>query len=312
MGVGLSVGLCVLVSSVYALPFDLDRRVTVQPIQVRTDEGAGGATVGFFEPETDQIWRQAGLDIDFLGVTTFDETDFLILDDTTEVINLFTEHAQSLDPFILNMWFVDIIFPLTTTFGIAFVGGNGIAIAAAVFAFNGGIGRLDTVAHEIGHNLGLPHPWDAPPLNLMTTGARRTIPSSSDDMFPNGAQTDQLTDAQIRNARGSPFAERIAATPIAEPATLELLVVGLGFVLWLPGYTALGGASILRMPRSLSGRFGSKARLSGAVSSPTSAHRARVDRPAGARGRGPQASRPDMVSENERWAARACPGTDTA
>jgi Zn-dependent oligopeptidase len=51
------------------------------------------------------------------------------------------------------MWFVDVLYPTgsSTTFGISLMPGNAIAIANAVFASN----RIDTLAHEIGHSLGL-------------------------------------------------------------------------------------------------------------------------------------------------------------
>src|SRR5262249_37896021 len=114
------------VSTAQALP--VDTFVTVQPIQVRADDGAADFTVGLFEAETDKIWRQAGIDIEFLPFVTLDESDFLVLEDTSEIVGLFigAGHGQHPDPLVLNMWFVNEILPPARTFGIAFVGGNGI------------------------------------------------------------------------------------------------------------------------------------------------------------------------------------------
>ena len=214
-----------LAAPVHAIP--VDRLVTVQPIRVVSDDAATGAQVGFFERETDKIWSQAGIDIDFLDVVSLAASRFLLLDEVSEILELFNKpgHGQHADARVVNLWFVDTIIT-DRTFGIALVGGNGIAIGAAAFPDDDGAGRLDTIAHELGHNLGLPHPPEADPVNLMTEGGPRVVPGSIDDIAPDGAALDRLTAAQIAAARDSPFALP-SVTAVSEPAAWTELLLAL-------------------------------------------------------------------------------------
>jgi hypothetical protein len=129
---------------------------------------------------------------------------------------------------IIRLLFVNSITdcggPGAGIFGCGYVDANGLAVADNVFSFNGGIGRLDTIAHELGHNLGLGHTdfGAGGALNLMTSGGTRTIPSSINDVFPDGADTDQLTAAQITEALNSNF-----LVSVPEPGSLYLLSLGL-------------------------------------------------------------------------------------
>ncbi|MFB2893354.1 hypothetical protein ACE1CI_10615 [Aerosakkonemataceae cyanobacterium BLCC-F50] len=193
----------------------LNRRVTIQPIQVCNNFGLACATMKFFEPETDKIWAQAGIDIRFLPSVKLNKTSFLTIDNSTELTSLFggTGNKQHPDSNVINMWFLDkLILGGGTTFGVTqSLGARNIAIAKDTFTFNRGIGRRDTIAHEIGHSLGLGHNTFGAGgrLNLMTDGSSRAIPSSVNDIFPSGAKTDQLTSGQINKAKSSKYARCI-------------------------------------------------------------------------------------------------------
>ena len=55
----------------------------------------------------------------------------------------------------------------------------------------------------------------------MTTGTVRNIPSSIDDITPDGADLDQLTQSQIDVARTSGFLEDTPGAPIENPGLIE-------------------------------------------------------------------------------------------
>jgi hypothetical protein len=211
----------VSVDNAQAIPVDLT--VTIQPIQICNNAGVSCAnpTRRLFEAAGDKIWAQAGIDLAFLPWVQFNNAAF-VNPNGGQLRTLFTgsgvgEHSN---PSVISMWFVH-AHPGAAYGEVNTIGGNRTVISDAVFAFNMGIGRLDTISHEIGHNLGLSHPPGDPPQHLMTDGAFRAIPSSLADIFPDGAQLDQLTIAEIGTARSSNLA-------IPEPGTLYLVSTGLG------------------------------------------------------------------------------------
>lgn len=142
--------------------------------------------------KTQEIYEQAGVASIFLPTQSINDSSLLTVNGITDV-NLLG-NGQSSNANTLNVWFVDSLnsAPNTTLFGQAYINGNGAVINSdAVTA----TGRSDTVAHEIGHNLGLGHSnfgaGDAD--NVLTTGSNRDAPA------------DQLTQAQIDQIRASRF-----------------------------------------------------------------------------------------------------------
>ena len=215
-------------------------QIMINPIQVCQDDGTGCAQVGFFEAETDKIWAQAGIDIMFMATTQLNETDFLAVNfqsGVDEHVDLYLAgNALVGDPndtMIINMYFVDDLFDDGgNIFGLgcgapifaAFCGGGsdgevGVIIADEVFAFNSGAGRLDTIAHEIGHVVGLTHSGFGADMddNFMRSGATRLVPTTIDDIAPDGLDYDQLSQAQIDEVFSDPNDRFVKVIPEPGP-----------------------------------------------------------------------------------------------
>lgn len=233
-----------------SLPASAGLVLSVKPIQICDDAGANCANSAkqLFEAAGDKIWAQAGIDLNFLSWGQINNTAYLDISvGNNAVINqesrdVMTAAAGINNTAVTNV--INVIFTGALDSDGGFYGNgcggsifsaycnnqSGVFIADNVFSFNGGIGRLDTIAHELGHVLNLQHRDVAD--ELMARGAVRAIPSSLADITPDGLALDVLTASDVSTAQRSPY-----LTQVPEPGSVAL--VGLALV-------GLAGASTRR------------------------------------------------------------------
>jgi hypothetical protein len=211
--------------------------VYVQPIQICDNFGANCANSNrqLFVDETNKIYAQASVSVVFLSWNVFNAETYLDISSNLDYIEFdqlvaAPGNGANANPLTLNMWFVNSV---AGAYGIAYFDANGILIANNVFSFNNGNGRLDTIAHEIGHNLGLDH-YEvlnggcnaSTERHLMTTGGCRVVPTSILDIAPDGAQLDLLAASEISIIQASDFV-------VPEPVSMTITASGLLALLWV-------------------------------------------------------------------------------
>ena len=231
-------GLAVALVAGTASAMPIDKTLTVQVYQVCDNGGANCASLGpvgdqFFATETNLIWAQAGISVSFNLVGQIDSTAMSFLNEASGSGDGLADYvgasASTVNLFLLH----SITNP--NSFGEGYIGYGGIAIAMdAVMAFNSGAGRLDTIAHELGHNLGLcpsalascnPSGFHAnSPFDLMNDGGTRLSPTNIGDIAPGGLGYDLLPADEIALARQSALLHDVDAP---EPSSIALTAVAL-------------------------------------------------------------------------------------
>jgi hypothetical protein len=218
----------------------IDKTLTIQVFDVCNDAGANCASLGpsgnaYFAAEANKIWSQAGISVGFNLAGQIYSTHFSNINDSVSgygLLDLITASGHGDSGTIVDMFLVHTI---AGAYGEGWFAWGGIGIAMdTVMAYNGGLGRIDTIAHELGHNLGLvptslggDQGGHSPSPNyLMASGAWRNVPTTLANIAPDGLGLDLLPADQIILARQSPLLRDVTTVP--EPGSMVLVVISFG------------------------------------------------------------------------------------
>lgn len=222
--------------------------LTLNVYQVCDNGGANCASLGpagdnFYARETNKIWAQAGISVLYNFAGQIDKTAWLNIDDsvTGRKFDDIAHYSNYRSSTVVTMYLVDTV---AGAYGEGWLGLGGLVMGMNSILGYGGtsypLGRIDTMAHELGHNLGLVNPSDpefnvADPYHsvnaneLMAGGGYRHVPSSVADINPSGLGYDQLSRYQITTADSSSL-----LSVVPEPGTMALVAgallggIGLG------------------------------------------------------------------------------------
>ncbi len=223
----------------------IDKVVNVNVFVYCDNSGANCASTGpsgdlFFATEVNKIWAQAGIQVDFTLSGYRDSTNYMNIDDASaghkfcEIYNscVFNNLSSTVETLLL-------VHTIAGAYGEGWIGAGGMVIAMdTVMAYNSGAGRLDTIAHELGHNLGLVPGTSAEfdgsfhdiyANDLMASGGIRNTPTALNQISTDGLTgLDRLPADQVTTARASDLLQNAP-----EPGTWLLMSCGMGGILLL-------------------------------------------------------------------------------
>lgn len=231
----------------------IDKTVNVNVYQVCFDGGATCASQGplgnlYYAAETNKIWAQAGISVSFtfkqqlLNSSFYDVNDNVPGDGFDDLYNsVFGAGTASTVTNRVDMFLIN---DFDGAYGVGFSGFGGLIMSMkAISEFDCGgaagcTGRVDTLAHELGHNFGLVpttfvdyagalDPGHTTMTNaLMAGGDVRLVPTTAADIAPTGLGLDLLPQTHIDFARQSTL---VSSVPEASSAALlGLGLLGLG------------------------------------------------------------------------------------
>jgi len=224
----------------------IDKTVTINVYQMCDNAGLNCASTGpvgddYFATSTNKIWGQAGISVSFNFVQQINNATFLTINDASS--NSFAALASQYGTMGPSSSGVDmfLVNDVVGAYGEGWFGSGGLVMAMdSVMDYNcGGVmgctGRIDTVAHELGHNFGLVPDslggvgghWVPGVGNdrLMAGGPYRLVPTSLSDIAPSGLGYDKLTAGEIAAVRQSSLLRDVS--PVPEPEMVFMMLAGL-------------------------------------------------------------------------------------
>lgn len=225
-------------------PIPITHVLNVNIIQVAADDGSNAAPLFGTSGQqaaifslVDQIWAQAGIDVQFFfTVGTFNNSMVLLGDVSLAQSFTLAGNAGFLSPNRLDLMMIREIqafgggpFADNEAAGFARVDGDGVLMWAgpSLPTFGGGREVIASVlAHELGHNLGLPHPSTLTDGMGVSFDQNLMIGSGSPGVLTDG---ERLIASQIAIALASPLLTPVA---VPEPSTVGLCGMGLVAVIF--------------------------------------------------------------------------------
>ncbi len=182
----------------------------VNPIKVCDFLGNNCAVPNYYYADTKKIYKQADTLPLFLPQQQMNNSILLNgQNDIAPFTGWPTNNPQSASPSTINAYFTNSLSapPGKVLYGVGWIGGNGVVYNTSAVAGYSASGRVDTVAHELGHNFGLDHNTlgAGGANNLMTAGSARSIPNGPANITPSGQGRDVLTSQQIAQVKASPL-----------------------------------------------------------------------------------------------------------
>lgn len=227
--------------SAQAMP--IDKALTINVYRICDDLGNNCAADGsassvggqYFADSTNAIWAQAGIEVNYTFKGFVNNSNFMNIDDSVTARS-FRTLAETVTGYYASSSVVDmfLVHTVAGAYGEGWWGAGGLVMAMDTIMGYSSVGRIDTMAHELGHNFGLATPSDPEygsgghttnANELMASGGIRNVPQLLSDIAPNGANYDQLSAFQISYARGSSLLQ-----PVPEPETWALMAGGLALL----------------------------------------------------------------------------------